>query len=153
MEEAQKPKKKTQMLSVADAVALIKSDTRKDPKVDAFWIAKRRVHLTEICNFRIPLLTRLENGRIVRNGSVYAMVRGARDMTTLNYAIIDHYKEVSSSHTELDPDLTKVPVKAATTTINERTGNFSASPSLDPDAPIQAGQDVPQSANTSVMGK
>lgn len=94
-----------------EAVALIKSDTRSDAKVDTQWLVSHMEWIEEAHNFRIPLLrnaTKEEieemrknprlRGRVrstVSTGSVTVYVERAYHAEMLKEAIREHYKEMA----------------------------------------------------------
>lgn len=114
------------IISVDEAIELLKTDTRTNPTVDTSYIAQRTHYLRDSSLFRIPLVTRDQNGRIVHNGNRFARVVTTREANILNYAIHDHYKELAGKELEdtADPDF--VPVKSVDSTIkNDQVGEFS----------------------------
>lgn len=81
-------------MSIADAVALINSDTRSDAKVDTKWLVNHIDWIEEKHNFRIPLMKTTADKKVVRTGSKYVEIRDEYDKVTLKRAIRDHYRDM-----------------------------------------------------------
>ena len=95
-------------ISIDDAVALIKSDTRQDPVVDMDWLIAHKVWLDRngpAHNFRIPKIRRLKpeevhktsRGKLVEFeniGNVYVEVNTAFENELLKKTIEDKYREL-----------------------------------------------------------
>ena len=95
-------------ISIDDAVALIKSDTRQDPVVDMDWLIAHKVWLDRngpAHNFRIPKIRRLKPEEVHKNsrgklvefekiGSVHVEVNTAFENELLKKTIEDKYREL-----------------------------------------------------------
>lgn len=81
-------------ISITDAVDLIRSETRDNPKVDVSYMAYHKDWIEEAHNFRIPLI-KLANNKIVKNGSKYVEVRSSYDKEVLKKAILDKFRELA----------------------------------------------------------
>lgn len=82
-------------ITIQQAIALIESDTRKDPVVDTQFLLNNIPYLKLGQNYNIKLLTRDDNGNIVENGNKYVQILSERDLVNLREAISDHYKNVT----------------------------------------------------------
>lgn len=81
-------------ISITDAVDLIRSETRDNPKVDVSYMAYHKDWIEEAHNFRIPLI-KLSHNKIVKNGSKYVEVRSSYDKEVLKKAILDKFRELA----------------------------------------------------------
>lgn len=92
-------------ISIDDAVALIKSDTRENPVVDMDWISSRIDWIDTNHNFRIPKVRRLKPEEVYRTrrgkiidyestGSVNVEVATSFDKELLKKTIRDKYREL-----------------------------------------------------------
>lgn len=95
-------------ISVEDAVALIKSDTREKPVVDMDYLAAHKVWLDRngpAHNFRIPKIRMLKpeevyktkRGKVIdyeHTGDVYVQINTAYENELLKKAILDKYAEL-----------------------------------------------------------
>lgn len=92
-------------ISVDDAVALIKSDTRANPVIDMDYIVSRLDWIDTNHNFRIPKVRRLKPEEVYRSkrgkiidyentGSVYVSVNTSFDKELLKKTIRDKYREL-----------------------------------------------------------
>lgn len=95
-------------VSIDEAVALIKSDTRDDPVVDMDYLAAHKVWLDRngpAHNFRIPKIRRLAENEIYKTkrgkyvyfehtGDVYVQINTMFENELLKKTIMDKYKEL-----------------------------------------------------------
>lgn len=103
-------------MSIADAVALINSDTRSDAKVDTKWLVNHIDWIEEKHNFRIPLMKTTADKKVVRTGSKYVEIRDEYDKVTLKRAIRDHYRDMVGHEYE------KPTVKAVSSVADDEVG-------------------------------
>lgn len=83
-------------LTIEEAVALIKSDTRADAKVDTALLARNLIWLEEKHNFTIPLMKTVPGkSKPVKIGSKYVQVLTSYDKEVLRHAITEHYRETA----------------------------------------------------------
>lgn len=116
--------KPSDILTVKEAIDLINSDTRTNPVVNNALLIRNVEYLhTNFrgggMNYTIFLVKRDKTGKIVPNGVKWVAVTNRRDQTDLEYAITDHYKEVSGR--EIDPE--QIGLMKQTTTLDSKTGN------------------------------
>lgn len=92
-------------ISIDDAVALIKSDTRENPVVDMDYIVSKMVWIEVSHNFRIPKIRRLKpeevhrtkRGKVVEyetTGEVYVAINTNFEKELLKKTILDKYREL-----------------------------------------------------------
>lgn len=82
-------------ISIEDAVKLINSDTRTEPKVDTKWLVSHIDWIEEKHNFRIPLIKlSADKTKNVRLGSKFVEVRDDYDKAILKRCIRDHYRDL-----------------------------------------------------------
>ena len=103
-------------MSIADAVALINSDTRSDAKVDTKWLVNHIDWIEEKHNFRIPLMKTTADKKVVRTGSKYVEIGDEYDKVTLKRAIRDHYRDMVGHEYE------KPTVKAVSSVADDEVG-------------------------------
>ena len=108
---------KNSFVTIDEAIEIINSDTRKNPVVDITKMVNSLPHLRERGNFRIPLLTRDETGKIVKNGSRFTTINSSWDKSRLEHAIVEHYKVVDKLHRTINPE--EVGLKSLTTAIDD----------------------------------
>lgn len=80
-------------ISIEEAVALIKSDTRSDAKVNTKWLVSHIDWIEEAHNFRIPLMKTVE-GKAVEIGSRYVAITTSYERELLKKTIRDHYRDM-----------------------------------------------------------
>lgn len=122
----------TGFISVEDAVALIKTNTFKEPTVDIRWLVSHIDWIEEAHNFRIPkvrLITKEEytkymedhHGRrpseLVTLGSEFVPITTSYDKESLKKAIRDNYRDI------VGHDYQEVHTRGITTVKDEETGN------------------------------
>lgn len=103
-------------MSIADAVALINSDTRSDAKVDTKWLVNHIDWIEEKHNFRIPLMKTTADKKVVCTGSKYVEIRDEYDKVTLKRAIRDHYRDMVGHEYE------KPVIKAVSSVADDEVG-------------------------------
>lgn len=95
-------------ISIDDAIALIKSDTRENPVVDMDYLAAHKIWLDRngpAHNFRIPKIKKLPEDKIYKTkrgkyvyfehtGDVYVQINTAFENELLKKTIMDKYKEL-----------------------------------------------------------
>lgn len=91
-------------ITMDEAVALIKSDNRKDPVIDMDYIVSRTKWIETGQNFRIPKIARLatpyrdRRGHIVefeKKGSVYVAISTNFEKELLKKTIFDKFRELT----------------------------------------------------------
>ena len=91
-------------VSIDEAVALIKSDTRSNPVVDMDYMIARLEYIDTNHNFRIPKVRRLKPEEVYRSkrgkiidyvttGNVYVSVNTSFDKELLKKTLRDKYRE------------------------------------------------------------
>lgn len=113
-----------QVISINEAIDLIKSDTRQDPVVDTVYLVNASARFMRVGgNFTIKLLTRAKDGRIVENGSLFVPINSEWEKAQLQHVINEHYTETSKTHKVVDP--TKVGTKKMTSVSDTSTGSIT----------------------------
>lgn len=127
-------------VSVADAVALINSDSKENPVVDMDYLVSHKVWLDRNGpqhNFRIPKIRRLapseiyktKHGKIVEyvnTGNVYVAINTAYENELLKKTIEDKYRElVGHEYRELG-------VRARSTVADDAQGRAAVQPRNNP---------------------
>lgn len=102
-------------ITIAEAIKLIESDTRKDPVVDGDFLVDSSPYIRVGGNFNIKLLTRAKDGRIVDNGNRYVQITSEWEKAQLVHAIFEHYKQATGK--ALKPE--EIGVHSITTAIDE----------------------------------
>lgn len=84
-------------LSFEDAIALIQSDTRQDPKVDIQSLVNNLPYVMPRanCGFTLRLLARTPEGRIVQNGIRYVSLDSEYKCTTFEHTVAQKYEELT----------------------------------------------------------
>ena len=116
-------------ISLDEAIALIKSDTRKDPKVDIDFLVRNFAYIAPAHNFTIKLLKRDASGKIVGNGERFVQFANEYETAIFEHAVSDKYKEL------VGHDFDKNPVRNITTTVTdaENGGNSQGRPQVNTD--------------------
>lgn len=146
-------------LSIDEAVALIKSDTRQNPVVDMDYLAAHKVWLDRngpAHNFRIPKVRRLKpeevyktkRGKIVeyeQTGSVYVAINTAFENELLKKTIEDKYREL------VGREYKQLITKAMSTVADDAQGRSAVQPR--PNKPIaKEGQSIGSGEVTTSNG-
>lgn len=118
----EKPK---DVLTVKEAIELINKDTCTNPVVRNDLLIRNVEFLRSNfrgggMNYTIFLVKRDEKGKIVPNGVKYVAVNNRRDQNDLEYAITDHYKEVSGR--DVDPETIGLAQQTTLVNDNESSG-------------------------------
>lgn len=120
-------------ITVDDACALIKSDTRDNPVVDMDYLVAHTVWIETSHNFRIPKIKRLapeevrrtKRGKVIEYeniGDVYVYIATNFEKELLKKTILDKYKElVGREYKELG-------VKARSTVADDAQGKAAVQP-------------------------
>lgn len=141
-------------LSVDEAIKLIDSDTPTNPVVDNVRLVKGIEYLRAnqrggALNYTIHLVKRDEKTKqIIPNGVRYAVIESTRDANTLEYAIVDHYKDRSGREA---PDLDSMGLNAVTTTLDDESG-YNAKPRRNTSSKIKKGDDLRTGSSTQTVG-
>lgn len=133
-------------LSIDDAVALIKSDTRKEPVVDMDWLVSRIKWVETAHNFRIPKIRRLapeevyrtKRGKVVEyehTGDAYVYIATNFEKELLRKTILDKFREL------VGREYQESGVKAVSTVADDAEGKAAVKPR--PNKPIaKEGQSI-----------
>ena len=120
-------------LSIDDAVALIKSDTRKEPVVDMDWLVSRIKWVETAHNFRIPKIRRLapdevyrtKRGKVVEyehTGDAYVYIATNFEKELLRKTILDKFREL------VGHEYQESGVKAVSTVADDAEGKAAVKP-------------------------
>lgn len=120
-------------ISIDDAVALIKSDTRENPVVDMDYIVSKMVWIEVNGNFRIPKIRRLKPEEVYRTkrGKVveYETIGEANVSITTNFekellkkTILDKYREL------VGHEYKQAGVRAVSTVADDAQGRAAVQP-------------------------
>lgn len=143
--------KPSDFITVDEAIALIKINTRTNPTINHVKLVKAlpylRTNIRGDMNYTIHLLKKTERG-IVENGKKYVKIGSSRDANTLEYAITDHYKELSGR----DIDVDNMGLSRQTTAVEE-AGRFEASPRVNRDSKIKYGDEMSEGSGTTMVGE
>lgn len=82
------------IITYEEAVQLIQSDTRDDPKVDVQYLADRSMWIERGYTFTIPLLKKV-SGKIEKNGYVFAKIDSEYQAITLEHIIKEKFRELA----------------------------------------------------------
>lgn len=120
-------------VTVDDAVALIKSDNRKNPVVDMDYLVSHIVWIETRHNFRIPKIRRLspdevhrtKYGKVVEyenTGDVYVYLSTNYEKELLKKTILDKFKEL------VGREYKEAGVKARSTVADDAQGKAAVQP-------------------------
>lgn len=104
-------------VTMEDAIKIIESDTRSNPVVDVAFLINNIPYMRVNGNYNIKLLTRNADGKIVENGSRYVRINSEWEKANLEHAILEHYKQNSRDHKEIDPN--QIGLRSLSTTKDE----------------------------------
>lgn len=105
-----------EFLSFDDAIKLIQSDTRKDPKVDIQFIVRNFTYINPGHTFTLKLLKRDTSGKIVPNGVRYVILANQYEATTFEHTVAEKYKELTKQ------ELKGGPVRKMSTMVGDADG-------------------------------
>lgn len=123
-------------IPVSEAKALIERDSKDNPTVDIATLVRTIAYIEDKHNYRIPLLKKLGNGKIVGSGSTYTYIVDSYEMEILKRAIKDKYKEY------LGKELDETKTLRRMTTVSEEEG-ASTRPTKNSRSETPAGYDLP----------
>lgn len=120
-------------VSVDDAVALIKSDTREKPVVDMDYLVSKIVWIEVNHNFRIPKVRRLSADEVYRTkrgkvieyentGNVYVSINTNFEKELLKKTILDKYREL------VGREYKEAGVRAVSTVADDAQGRAAVQP-------------------------
>lgn len=120
-------------VSIDDAVALIKSDTRENPVVDMDYLVSKIVWIEVNHNFRIPKIRRLKaeevhrskRGKIIEYetiGEVNVSINTNFDKELLKKTILDKYREL------VGHEYKEVGVRSVSTVADDAQGRAAVQP-------------------------
>lgn len=131
-------------ISVADAIALIESDSRTDAKVDTAFLLRNLPYLRVDGNYNIKKLKH-ENGKVVEDGEVFVTISSEYERAMLEHAITEHYKNVTGRI--VDPE--KIGLRSITTAVDDEKN--AGGRLMTNDKPmIKAGDDIVSGVNQTV---
>ena len=131
-------------ISVADAIALIESDSRTDAKVDTAFLLRNLPYLRVDGNYNIKKLKH-ENGKVVEDGEVFVTISSEYEKAMLEHAITEHYKNVTGRI--VDPE--KIGLRSITTAVDDEKN--AGGRLMTNDKPmIKAGDDIVSGVNQTV---
>lgn len=111
-------------ITVEEAIKLIQSDTREDAKVDLQFMVNNIPYLKPKQLFNIRLLKTTEDGKVVRNGTLYVRIMSKYDKEVMLRALQDAYN--ARTGILVDPD--SYGLNRVSTTIDEEKGKTTAQP-------------------------
>ena len=120
-------------VSIDDAVALIKSDTREKPVVDMDYLVSKIVWIEVNHNFRIPKVRRLSADEVYRTkrgkvieyentGNVYVSINTNFEKELLKKTILDKYREL------VGREYKEAGVRAVSTVADDAQGRAAVQP-------------------------
>ena len=120
-------------ISIDDAVALIKSDTREKPVVDMDYLVSKIVWIEVNHNFRIPKVRRLSADEVYRTkrgkvieyentGNVYVSINTNFEKELLKKTILDKYREL------VGREYKEAGVRAVSTVADDAQGRAAVQP-------------------------
>lgn len=120
-------------VSIDDAVALIKSDTRDNPVVDMDYLVSKIVWIEVNHNFRIPKVRRLSSDEVYRTkrgkvveyentGDVYVSINTNFEKELLKKTILDKYREL------VGHEYKEAGVRAMSTVADDAQGRAAVQP-------------------------
>lgn len=120
-------------VSIDDAVALIKSDTRENPVVDMDYLVSKIVWIEVNHNFRIPKIRRLGSDEVYRTkrgkvieyentGDVYVSINTNFEKELLKKTILDKYREL------VGHEYKEAGVRAVSTVADDAQGRAAVQP-------------------------
>lgn len=121
-------------ITLDEAIKLIQSDTRKDPKVDIDFLVRNFAYIAPAHNFTIKLLKRNGAGKIIPNGTRFVQFANEYETGLFEHTVSEKYKELTRK--ELDT----ASVKNITTAVtdSENGGNMQAIPMYNTDESTMA---------------
>lgn len=128
-------------ISLEDAISLIKSDSRDNPRVDIGRLVKNLPFLHAKGNFTIFLIKRGANGDIVDSGNKPVQVPSDYDKAILEKAIVDKYAELTRrQYDKASSGIRKIST-SVTDSSDSRAGNPDGLPSteVNSDSKIKVG--------------
>lgn len=137
-------------LTVQEAIELINTDTATNPTVDHKALTRGVEYLKTNMrggemNYTIHLLGRNDKGEIIRTGVKYVRVTSSRDASQLEWAIVDHYKQLSGKQIDAD----KLGLSAQTTAYEEGKKSVAR---VNAESKISFGDDIPTEAPSYMQG-
>lgn len=147
-----KLEKPSDILTVKEAIDLINTDTRTNPVVDNSRLVRNIEFLRSNfrgggMNYTIFLVKRDESGRIVPNGVKYVAVSNRRDQTDLEYAITDHYKELSGR--EVNPE--EIGLQKQTTVVDKKEAGANGLARKNKKSKIKYGDEMASSSENQTV--
>lgn len=120
-------------VSIDDAVALIKSDTRENPVVDMDYLVSKIVWIEVNHNFRIPKVRRLSADEVYRTkrgkvieyentSNVYVSINTNFEKELLKKTILDKYREL------VGHEYREAGVRAVSTVADDAQGRAAVQP-------------------------
>lgn len=83
-------------------LSLVRSETRKDPKIDISFLMRNHNYIDTKHNLTVPLLKRDETGKIVSDGHLWVEIETEAQKWVLKEAIANKYQELSGKTLKLE---------------------------------------------------
>lgn len=143
---------------IEEAVALIKSDTRKNPVVDMDYLISRKKWIETAHNFRIPRVRRLPEDKIYRTrrgklveyeviGEVNVFIGTNYDKELLIKTINDKYKEL------VGHEYKELATRAMSTVAYDAQGKEAVRPRLNAKSIAKEGANIGEGSVVDTNGK
>lgn len=126
-------------ITVDEAINMINSETRDNPRVDISRLAENIEYLEPRHNFTIFLIKRGNDGKIVSNGNKPIYVASEYEKTLVEHAIISKFEELSRQKYNKD----KVRKISTAVTDGDSGGNSQGRPILNESSDIKVGDALP----------
>lgn len=134
-------------VTVEDAIAIIKKDTRKNATVDLRFLVNNIPYLKVKQNYNIRLM-KTENGVHKRDGEVYVTIHTEYDKQILLKAIADKYQE--STGIKLDDGA--IGVNKVTSVIDQESQQMTGRPVVNPSSTTKLGEDISTPHTETLQG-
>lgn len=134
-------------VTVEDAIAIIKKDTRKNATVDLRFLVNNIPYLKVKQNYNIRLM-KTENGVHKRDGEVYVTIHTEYDKQILLKAIADKYQE--STGIKLDDGA--IGINKVTSVIDQESQQMTGRPVVNPSSTTKLGEDISTPHTETLQG-
>lgn len=125
-------------ITVERAIELIKEDTREKARVDLQFLVNNIPYMKVKQNYNIRLLKTEEDGRVVRDGTVYVTLYNEYDRQILLRAITDAYN--ARTGVLVKPDT--YGVNHITTVVDEEAQQMTGRPQINATSQIEFGERI-----------
>lgn len=123
-------------ISAEELVKLIQSDKPDDAKVDIQFMVNNMPYLRVNQLFNVRLLKTTPEGKVVRDGTLYARIMNPYDKEIVLQALRTVYQE----RTGILVNPAELGINKVTTAIDEEKGKTTAQPQFNPESSVTTGE-------------